>query len=313
MHVVIPDDYADVVRSLACFEKLRSHTVEVFTDTVKDTALLARRFADAEALVLIRERTEIGEELLEQLPHLKLISQTGRGTTHIDLAACKRRGVVVCAGSGSPNAPAELTWALVLAASRKVEIEAERLHAGRWQTTLGRTVKGRTLGILGLGKIGILVAGYGKAFGMRVIVSGREGSRQRAEAGGFEFVDRQTLFAESDVVSLHLRLTPETRGAISARELALMKPDALLVNTARAELIAPGALLGALQAGRPGFAAVDVYESEPATDDPLLRMDNVLCTPHLGYVEKESYELYFGEAFDAVRAFAAGSPINVVS
>jgi D-3-phosphoglycerate dehydrogenase len=315
VRIVIPDDYQDAVRHLACFAKLKGHDVVIYRDTVKDVDALAARFADADALVLIRERTAITDQLLAQLPRLRLISQTGKGTAHIDVDACARRGVVVSAGTGSPYAPAELTWALVLAAMRRVPLEAARLRAGAWQSTIGTLLRGRTLGVFGYGKIGSLVAGYGRAFGMRVVAFGREGSSARAAADGFETAaDQQTLFGIADVLSLHLRLTKETRGIVTAADLASMKPDALLVNTSRAELIEPGALAAALRAGRPALAAVDVYEEEPVlgASHPLLALDNALCTPHLGYVEQDSYELYFGQAFDQVLAFAAGAPINVV-
>lgn len=299
MKIVIPDDYQDAVRHLRCFAKLAGHEVTVYNDTVTDTAALAERFRDADALVLIRERTAIDDALLAQLPRLKLISQTGRGTAHIDVDACARRGVAVRVGTGSPHAPAELTWALLMAAMRRIPQEVARLRTGRWQGSLGTALRGRTLGIWGYGKIGSLVAGYGRAFAMNVLVS-------RANTDGYAHATREELLERSDVLSLHLKLTPETRHIVKAEDLARMKPDALLVNTSRAELIEPGALVAALQAGRPGFAAVDVYEHEPAIDDPLLTMDNVVCTPHLGYVERDSYELYFGQAFDHVNAFAAG-------
>ncbi len=301
MRVVIPDDYQDAVRHLDCFAKLRGHDVTIYNDTVKDVDALAERFRDADALVLIRERTAIDDDLLSRLPNLKLISQTGRGITHIDTDACARRGIEVAVGTGSPYAPAELTFALILAAMRRVPQEVAHLRGGGWQHLLGTTLRGRTLGIFGYGKIGSLVAGYGRAFGMRVLVWGREGSQTRARNDGYEV---GPLFAASDVLSLHLRLTEETRGIVKADDLAQMKSTALLVNTSRAELIEPGALEAALRAGRPGFAAVDVYEEEPAVHDPLVSMDNVVCTPHLGYVEKDSYELYFGQAFDNVNAFA---------
>jgi D-3-phosphoglycerate dehydrogenase len=306
MHIVIPDDYQDAVRHLDAFAKLRGHQVTIYNDTVKETDALAERFRDADALVLIRERTAIDDELLSRLPNLKLISQTGRGTAHIDVDACKRRGVEVAVGTGSPYAPAELTWALVLAAMRRIPQEVAHLRSGGWQHLLGTTLRGRTLGIYGYGKIGSIVAGYGRAFGMRVLVWGREGSQSRARKDGYEV---GPIFPESDVLSLHLRLTEETHGIVTAADLAQMKPDALLVNTSRAELIAPGALEAALRAGRPGYAAVDVYEEEPilGAQHPLLSMDNAVCTPHLGYVEKDSYELYFGQAFDNVIAFAARS------
>ncbi len=316
MRIVIPDDYQDAVRHLDCFAKLRDHDVAIFKDTVKEIDALEERFRDAGALVLIRERTGIDEELLSRLPRLKLISQTGKGTNHIDVDACTRRGVAVAVGTGSPYAPAELTWALVMAAMRRIPQESAHLRSGGWQRFLGTTVRGRTLGIFGYGKIGSLVAGYGRAFGMNVLVWGREGSQSRARKHGYDVAtSAQALFAESDVLSLHLRLTDETRAIVTAADLARMKRDALIVNTSRAELIEHGALEAALRAGRPGFAAVDVYEEEPIVDaqHPLLSMDNVVCTPHLGYVEKDSYELYFGQAFDNVTAFGEGKAMNVIN
>lgn len=316
MHIVIPDDYQDAVRGLACFAKLAGHSVTVYTDTVKEIGALAERFREADALVLIRERTRITAPLLERLPRLRLISQTGKGTAHIDVAACARQGVVVTAGTGSPYAPAELTWALVLAALRHVPQEVARLRGGHWQSTLGTGLRGRMLGIWGYGKIGKLVAGYGRAFGMDVRVWGREGSLSRARSDGYAlFAGREELFERSDVLSLHLKLSAETRGIVTAADLARMRPDALLVNTSRAELIAPGALEAALRAGRPGFAAVDVYEEEPVLGaaHPLLALDNAVCTPHLGYVERDGYESYFGQAFDQVVAFAEGRPVDAVS
>lgn len=308
MRIVIPDDYQDAVRHLDCFAKLRDHDVTIFNDTVKELDKLAERFRDADALVLIRERTSITDELLSRLPRLKLISQTGKGTSHIDVDACERRGIEVATGTGSPYAPAELTWALVLASMRRIPREAANLRAGGWQHLLGTTVRNRTLGIFGYRKIGSLVAGYGRAFGMNVLAWGREGSQSRARNDGYAVAANvDELFAQSDALSLHLRLTDETRAIVTAADLARMKRDALLVNTSRAELIERGALESALRAGRPGFAAVDVYEDEPilGAQHPLLAMDNVVCTPHLGYVEKDSYELYFGQAFDNVNAFAA--------
>ncbi len=316
MHIFIPDDYQDSVSRLDCFAKLRGHDVTVFNDTVKDMATLEQRFGDADALVLIRERTVIDDELLSRLPRLRLISQTGKGTSHIDVEACTRRGVSVAVGTGSPYAPAELTWALVLAAMRRVPQESSHLRAGGWQHRLGTTVRGRTLGIFGYGKIGSLVAGYGRAFGMNVLVWGREGSQSRARRDDYDIAESQrALFAESDVLSLHVRLDDATRGIVTAADLACMKPDALIVNTSRAELIERGALEAALRAGRPGLAAVDVYEEEPilGAQHPLLAMDNAVCTPHLGYVEKDSYELYFGQAFDNVLAFAEGKARNLVN
>ncbi|HEX7829596.1 MAG TPA: D-2-hydroxyacid dehydrogenase family protein [Thermoanaerobaculia bacterium] len=302
MKIVIPDDYQDAVRHLDAFAKLAGHDVTIYNDTVTDLDALTERFKDADALVLIRERTQITDALLERLPNLKVIAQTGRGTTHIDMDACARRGVRVTTGSGSPIAPAELTWALVMSAMRHIPDELHSLRNGRWQSTpLGRVLRGRTLGIWGYGKIGSLVAGYGRAFAMRVLVFGREGSLARATSDGFEVAaSREQLFEQSDVLSLHLKLSKETKGLVTRDDLARMKRDALIVNTSRAELIESGALLDALRAGRPGFAAIDVYENEPATHDPLVTLPNVTATPHLGYVEKNSYELYFGEAFDSL-------------
>ena len=316
MHILIPDDYQDAVRTLDCFAKLNGHTVTIYHDTVIDLDTLAARLEPADALVLIRERTRITADLLARLPRLQLIAQTGRGTTHIDLAACAERGVTVTNGTGSSHATAELTWALILAATRFIPQEVALFRAGHWQSHLGRGLHGRTLGIWGYGGIGSLVARYGQAFGMRVLVWGREGSFTRARADGFSpALDKETFFAESDVLTLHVKLNAETRGLVTSADFAQMKPDALFVNTSRAELIEPGALVGALRAGRPGFAAVDVYEQEPilGADHPLLALDNVICTPHLGYVEKDSYEGYFGQAFDQVVAFAAGRPVGVVN
>ncbi|MGY6564985.1 MAG: D-2-hydroxyacid dehydrogenase family protein [Halomonadaceae bacterium] len=311
MKIVIPDDYQDCVRHLDAFAKLEGHEVTIYDDTVTDEDALVERFQDADALVLIRERTPITESLLARLPNLKAISQTGGGAAHVDMAACKRHGVTVMAGTGSPYAAAELTWGLVLAAMRHIPEEFENLKAGRWQRTLGTGLKGRTLGIFGYGKIGKLIARYGQAFEMNVLVWGREGTRARAAEAGLDVAGSQAeLFERSDVLSLHLRLNDDTHGIVSAEDLARMKPTALLVNTSRAPLIAAGALETALREGRPGRAAVDVFEEEPVTNHPLLALPNFLATPHLGYVEKDSYELYFGDAFDNLLAFDAGRPVK---
>lgn len=313
-HIIIPDDYQDAVRGLDSFAKLAGHRVTIYNDTVKDITALVERFHSGDALVLIRERTAITAPLLDRLPKLRFISQTGRGYPHIDLAACTRHGVAVATGGGSPYATAELTWGLVLAAMRHIPQEVERMKMGRWQGTLGLGLHGRTLGIYGYGKIGSQVAGYGRAFGMKVMVWGREGSLSRAQADGFETArSREELFRQADVLCLHIKLSDETRGLITAADLAQMKESARLVNTSRAELIEHGALEAALQAGRPGYAAVDVYESEPVADYPLLHLPNVICTPHIGYVEKDSYELFFGAAFDQLLAFEAGNPVNIVN
>jgi D-3-phosphoglycerate dehydrogenase len=312
MHIVIPDDYQDGVRGLDCFKLLSDHQVTVYNDTVRDLDTLAERFRDAEALVLIRERTPITDALLERLPKLRLISQTGKGIAHVDLEACTRRGIAVATGAGAPYAAAELTWGLVLSAMRHIPDQVAAMKAGRWQTRLGTGLRGRTLGIFGYGKIGSLVADYGRSFGMRVLVWGREGSLERAAAAGLDVAESQDdLFSRADVLCLHLGLNPGTRGIVSAAHLARMKPTALLVNTARAELIETDALAAALKVGRPGQAAVDVFEDEPLVDHPLLHLDNALCTPHLGYVEQDGYELYFGAAFDNLLAFAQGSPRNL--
>lgn len=314
MKIVIPDDYQDAIRGLDCFRKLEGHEVTIYHDAVKDVETLAERFRDADALVLIRERTAITESLLARLPRLKLISQTGRGMPHIDLEACTRHGVAVAAGGGASYSTAELTWGLVLAAMRFIPQEVTRLKAGRWQTTLGLGLHGRTLGIFGYGNIGRMVAGYGRAFGMHVLVWGRERSLTRAKADGFEIAaSKQELFEQADVLTLHLKLNDETRGIVTADDLALMKPSALFVNTSRAGLVEHGVLEQALKNGRPGLAAIDVYEVEPAINDSLLALENVVCTPHLGYVEKDNYEALFSAAFDQILAFAVGKPINVVN
>ena len=314
MNIVIPDDYQDAVRRLDCFNKLDGHAVTVYNDTVTDIDLLAKRFQKAEALVLIRERTAISEALLSRLPKLKVIAQTGRGMPHIDLAACTRHGVLVTSGGGSATATAELTWGLVLAATRHIPQEVASMKAGRWQSRLGMGLSGRTLGIFGYGKIGRMVAGYGRAFGMKVLVWGREASLSGAAVDGYVTVSSQrALFEQADVLSLHVKLTNETRGIVTAADLALMKPSAVLVNTSRADLLEGGALVAALKAGRPGQAAVDVYEREPVLDHPLLHLDNVICTPHIGYVEKDSYEVFFGSAFDHLLAYIAGSPVDVAT
>ncbi len=311
MKIAILDDYQDACRTLDAWTKLAGHDVTVFRDTLKDEDALVARLEDFEALALIRERTRFTASLLERLPKLRALSQTGKAGAHIDLAACKKLGIAVLEGSGSPYATSELTWGLVLAAMRRIPQEVENLKKGGWQQSVGRALRGRTLGIYGFGKIGSVVAGYGRAFGMKVQVWGREGSLERAKAAGFEAAaSREALFATSDVLTIHIRLAPETQGMVTGRDLALMKPDAVFVNTSRAELVAPGALAAGLVAGRPGFAAVDVYEEEPVQGaaHPLLALANAICTPHLGYVEKDGYELYFGGAFDNLAAFAKTLP-----
>ena len=314
MRVVVMEDYQRAVERLDAFALLARHDVVVHSERAETPEARAAQIGDAEAVVLIRERTPVDERLLELLPRLRLICQTGRGMPHIDLDACTRRGIAVCAGSGSPYAPAEMTLALLLAATRLVVDDAVALRGGTWQTTIGRELHGRVLGIVGYGSIGALVGGYGRALGMHVLAWGREGSLARARSDGHEpEPDLDALCSRSDVVSVHLKLSPETRGVITARHLGLMKRDALLVNTARAGLIEPGALVAALDAGRPGYAAIDVFDEEPAVADPLVGHPRVLATPHLGYVTWETYETYFGQAFAQVDAFAAGEPIGVVN
>jgi D-3-phosphoglycerate dehydrogenase len=315
LRVSILDDYQDVVRTLDCFAKLQGHDVTIWNDAVADVDVLAERLAAADVLVLLRERTKVGEALLSRLPNLKLISQNGH-VPHIDLAACTRYGVVVSSAvTARPSyATVEFTWGLILAAMRNIPLESAALRGGRWQSTLGLGLRGRTLGIYGFGRLGSMVARIGVAFGMEVLVWGRQGSLDRATAEGLPVAaSKHVLFEQSDVLSLHLRLNAETRGLIGPDDLALMKPTALLVNTSRAELIQPGALVAALRDGRPGKAAVDVFEKEPLTNpaDPLLQLPNALCTPHLGYVERDNYEFGYGNAFDQIVAFAHGTPINV--
>jgi len=323
MKIAILDDYQDAVRGLEAFRLLEGHEVKVFNNSVRGLGQLALRLAAYDALVLIRERTPITRALLAKLPNLKLISQTGKLAGHVDVAACTEGRVAIAEGVGSPVAPAELTWALIMAAQRRIVPYAANLKDGLWQTAsinpalngLGVVNKGRTLGIWGYGKIGRMVAGYGRAFGMRVLVWGSEASRAAAQADGYLAAStRADFFASADVLSLHLRLNDATRGIVTAADLAQMKPDALFVNTSRAELVEEGALEAALQLGRPGRAALDVFPGEPlAADAPLLRIPTVLATPHLGYVEKDSYELYFDAAFRNVLAYAAGTPTNILN
>jgi D-3-phosphoglycerate dehydrogenase len=327
MNIVILDDYQDAVRKLECASKLEEYPAKVYTNTIKGIGQLAVRLKDAEILVLIRERTHITRSLIEKLPRLRMISQTGKVGPHVDLAACSERGIVVSEGVGSPVAAAELTWALIMAAMRRIPQYITNLKHGVWQQSglksasmppnfgLGTVLRGKTLGIWGYGKIGQLIAGYGKAFGMRVVIWGSENSRQRAQGDGLQIADSKAdFFAQADVLSLHLRLLEATRGIVTAQDLASMKPSALLVNTSRAELIEADALITALNRGRPGLAAVDVFESEPILQGhALLRLENCICTPHIGYVEQDSYELYFGAAFDNVVNYIQGNPTNVAN
>ena len=315
MKIAVIDDYQNAFKTLKCYSKLSGHDVTVYTDTETDVGKLAQCLKDADAVVLTQQRSNFPRALIEKLPKLKLIGQTGRAATHVDLDACTEKGIVVSAGgTGSPNPTAELTWGLILSALRKLPYEVSRLKQGRWQSTLGTSVNGKTLGIYAFGKIGSIVAGVGKAFGARVVCWGREGSTGRARAAGFEIAQsREDFFAETDILSLHLPLHKDTRGIVRREDLARMKPTALLVNASRAGLIADGALVEALKAGRPGFAAVDVYENEPISDHPLFKMDNVTCTPHLGYVTRETYEDYYAVVVDDIVNFAKGKPSNVLN
>ena len=326
MKIAILDDYQDAVRKLDCFHLLDDHEVKVFNNTVRGLGQLASRLSEVDALVLIRERTRISSQLLDKLPRLRMISQTGRaGGGHIDIDACTERGIAVLEGTGSPVAPAELTWALIMSAHRRIPQYVANLKQGAWQQSglktsalppnfgLGQVLRGQTLGIWGYGKIGRMVAGYGKAFGMNVLIFGREHSQHAAREDGYNVAEsREALFEQSDVLTLHLRMHDDKRGIVKQEDLMRMKPTALFVNTSRAELLEENALLNALHHNRPGMVAIDVYESEPILQGyGLLRMENVICTPHIGYVERESYELYFSAAFKNILAFDAGDTSSV--
>ncbi|NIC42758.1 D-2-hydroxyacid dehydrogenase family protein [Aquabacterium sp. A08] len=327
MNIVILDDYQDAVRKLPCAAKLEAYPAKVFTNNVKGVGQLSVRLRDADILVLIRERTQITRQLLEKLPKLKLIAQTGKVGPHIDVHACTEHGVAVADGVGSPVASAELAWALTMAAMRRIPQYVAHLKHGVWQQSglksasmppnfgVGMVLRGKTLGVWSYGATGQLLAGYGRAFGMRVLVWGSEASRQRALNDGYEVAaSKEALFATADVLSLHLRLGETTQGCISLDDLGLMKPTALLVNTSRAELLQPDALVAALNRGRPGMAAVDVFESEPILQGhALLRLENCICTPHIGFVEQDSYEQYFSAAFDNVVNYIKGTPTNLVN
>ena len=327
MNIVILDDYQDAVRKLHCAKKLEQYPAKVYTNTVKGVGQLSVRLRDADVLVLIRERTPISRQLIEKLPKLKLIAQTGRVSSHIDIQACTEKGIAVAEGVSSPIAPAELTWALVMTAMKRLPQYIANLKHGAWQQSglksggmpdnfgLGTALRGKTLGIWSYGRIGQIVAGYGRAFGMRVLVWGSDATRAKAAADGYELAEsRQALFQTADVLSLHLKLEDSTPNCIGLDDLSLMKPTALLVNTSRAEIIEPEALLAGLNRGRPGMAAIDVFESEPILQGhALLRLENCVCTPHIGYVEQDNYEMLFSAAFDNVVSFIRGTPSNIVN
>jgi len=318
MKISILDDYANVVRDLPCFRKLAGHDVTVWNDQTADQDVLAERLKDTEILVLLRERTAIRAPLIERLPKLKLISQRNVHP-HIDIDACTRRGIMVC--STTPpmtafHAAAELTWGLIIASLRRIPQEAAALKSGRWQSSAGLDMQGSTLGIFGYGRIGALLARYAKAFEMNVLAWGREGSQSRARADGVNVAaSRAQLFEDADILAVTIRLYPETASIVTAADLARMKPTSLFVNTSRAALVEPGALLAALHRGRPGMAALDVFDNEPVygASDPLVTMDNVVATPHLGYVTRSNLESYFNYAFDQIVAWLSGKPINVVN
>ena len=317
MHIIIPDEYQDAIERLPCFSFLDGHDVTRYREPASSFDELVERLRPADVIVAIRERVNFDRTLIERLPNLKLIALVGRNATTIDYAACTEHGILVSRGkSNSPHSPAELTVALMMAARRNIVIEAERMRRGEWPYTLSHRLHGSTLGIFGLGNIGSLVARAGAGLGMKVLIWGQETSARRAAEAGYAVAPgKAALFEQSDVLSLHVRLRPDTMGIVGPEDLARMKPTALIVNTSRAELIQPSALLEALRAGRPGFAAVDVYEQEPIMngDHPFLSMPNVVCTPHLGWAEWDNFELYYSEAFDQIAAFAEGKPMRLVN
>lgn len=327
MNIVILDDYQDAVRKLDCAAKLEAYQAKVYTNTVKGIGQLSVRLKDADVIVLVSDRTQITRQLIDKLPKLKLISQTGRVGKHLDIQACTERGIAVAEGANSPVAPAELTWALIMAAMRRLPQYIGNLKHGVWQQSglktggmpanfgLGCNLHGKTLGIWGFGNIGQLVAGYGKAFGMQVVIWGSESSQEKARLQGYAVAsNREAFFAESDVLTLHIKLTDATRHMVTTADLTLMKTTALLVNTSHAELIETDALIGGLNRGRPGMAAVDVFETEPILQGhALLRLENCVCTPHIGYVELANYEQIFGAAFDNIISFIKGTPTNIIN
>ena len=317
MRVAILDDYQNVFRTLKCYSRLKGHEVAVYHDSVKEPGKLAERLKGAEAVILLQQRTPFPRAAAEKAATLKVISQTGRNANHIDLSACTEKGILVCGtGAGAVNHTAELTWGLIFSVLRHIPEEVQQLKAGKWQTSLGTTVAGKTLGIYAYGRIGSIVARAGRAFDMKVVCWGREGSTGRARADGYDIAaSREAFFESADIVSLHIPLNKETRGIVKHSDLARMKPTALIVNTSRGPIIEAGALEQALREGRPGFGAVDVFDDEPVLggNHPLLKMENVVCTPHLGYVDRDTYEKYYGAAVDNILAYAEGKPVNLLN
>ena len=327
MNIVILDDYQDAVRKLSCFSKLDAYKTQTYTNNVKGVGQLAVRLRDAEVVVLIKERTALSRQLIEKLPKLKLVVLTGPHNQTVDVPACTERGIAVATGNYDPSTTAELTWALLMAASRRIPQYVASLRQGAWQQSglksaampanfgLGTRLRDKTLGIWSFGRVGQIVAGYGRAFGMRVVVWGSDASRARALQEGYNIIEsKDALFEQSDYLSLHLKLTALNTGCIALTDLARMKPTATLINTSDAGLLEPNALITALNRGRPGLAAIDVFETEPLLQgQALLRLENCICTPHIGYVERESYETEFAAAFDNIHHFIRGTPSNIIN
>lgn len=316
MKITILDDYQNAIENLKCFELLKGQNVQILHNTEKDLDKLASLISESEILVLARERTEINEELLSKLPNLKLISQTGKISKHLDIIACSKHKVAVAEGIGSPIAPAELAWALLMNTVRQIPQSIEGMKKGNWQINIGSTIYGKTIGIWGYGKIGQRIAQYAKVFGAKVLIWGSENSRKKSIEDGFEQAETKAyFFKNSDIITLHLRLKDVTNGCVKESDLQNMKENAVLINTARAELIEKDALLNVLKSGKNIFVGVDVYENEPIYDTnyEMLKMNNVVCTPHLGYVEKNGYEIYFGKAFENVLNYINGNPTNIAN
>ncbi len=316
MTITILDDYQNIIKDLKCFALIKNQDVQIINKTEKDVKVLAEKLKDTNILVLTRERTEVNAALLALLPNLKLISQTGKISNHLNLADCTKHKVAVAEGIGSPIAPAELTWALLMNTVRQIPQAIEGMKNGQWQINIGSTIHGKTIGIYGYGKIGQKMAQYAKVFGAKVLVWGSETSREKAFADGFEKAETKEMFFKTpDIITLHLRLNEKTIGIVKEADLLCMKENSVLINTARAELIEKGKLLNCLKKGRPAYAGLDVYEEEPVYDKnfEFLKLPNVICTPHLGYVEQNGYELYFAKAFENAMNFINGNPTNIAN